>query len=201
MPDVRHFDPETVLEQVELLFWQRNAALTGIAEIVATTGLSRSSLYAAFGGKQALYEQALRRYVERRSGPMFDRLAADKRGLPAIADFFERLIQSRCEGDHARWGCMVSNAHAGTESGDPGVRRILDQHQRQLRAALTAALDIARSAGQIRLDLHLDSAAESLALLAYGVNLRSRAGADPAELRAAVAAVLTSLQPLRSDDD
>lgn len=71
MPDVKHFDPDAVLGQVERLFWQRGAASTGIAEVVAATGLSRSSLYATFGGKQQLYVKALRRYVERRSQPVF----------------------------------------------------------------------------------------------------------------------------------
>ncbi|MFE3452497.1 TetR/AcrR family transcriptional regulator [Nonomuraea sp. NPDC059194] len=195
MADVKHFDREAVLEQVERLFWQRGAGATGIAEVVARTGLSRSSLYATFGGKDELYAEALRRYVEQRSRPAFDRLATDERGLPAIEDFFDRLIQARCTGEHARWGCMVSNAHIGAESGGPEIRRLLDSHQAQLRTAMRAALDVAGEKEQLRADLDLEASAEMLALLAYGVNLRSRAGAEASILRAAVAAVLTTLQP------
>lgn len=191
MPDVKHFDPDAVLEQVERLFWQRGTASTGVSEVVAVTGLSRSSLYATFGDKRELYVKALRRYVEQRSRPVFDRLAADDRGLPAIVDFFDRLIQARCTGEHARWGCMVSNAHAGAEGGDPQVRRVLDSHQERLRTAMHAALSKAR----LRPGLDLEATAELLTLLAYGVNLRSRADADPSHLRAAVAAALDPLRP------
>ncbi|RVX44842.1 TetR family transcriptional regulator [Nonomuraea polychroma] len=190
MPDVKHFDPDAVLEQVERLFWQRGAASTGIAEVVAATGLSRSSLYATFGGKQQLYVRALRRYVERRSQPVFQALAGDGRGLEAVEGFFGRLIEDRCSGEHARWGCMVSNAHAGGEGGDPEVRDVLDQHQRRLRTAMRAALESA----SLRPGLDLDAAAEMLALLAYGVNLRSRAGADAADLRRGVSAALDMLR-------
>ena len=85
MPDVKHFDPDAVLEQVLRLFWRRGAASTGIAEVVAETGISRSSLYATFGGKRDLYLAALRGYVERHSRPVFDRLAAVSDGAMPVA--------------------------------------------------------------------------------------------------------------------
>ena len=42
---------------------------------------------------------------------MFDALAADGRGLPAIAGFFEQLVAARCTGEHARWG-VPGHQHA-----------------------------------------------------------------------------------------
>lgn len=190
MPDVKHFDPEVVLDAVVRLFWQRGAAQTGVQDVVAATGISRSSLYATFGGKQELYLAALRRYVEERSHPVFARLAADGRGLTSISEFFHHLIEARCAGEHARWGCMVSNAHIGAEGGDPDVRHILSVHHDELRAAMRAALETAR----LRPGLDLDATAEQFALLAYGVNLRSRSGAEATSLRAAVIAALDALR-------
>ncbi|MEV5576883.1 TetR/AcrR family transcriptional regulator [Spirillospora sp. NPDC052269] len=203
MPDVKHFDPDQALDQVVELFWRRGAASTGVGDVVAATGLSRSSLYATFGGKQELYVAALRCYVERRSGPVLDALATDGRGIPAIAAFFDQLIQARCEGPYARWGCMVSNAHAGTAppvaADGPGgedaqVRQVLEQHHTALRGAMTAALQAARSRSQLRSGVDVDTSADVLALLAYGVNLRSRAGAPAADLRTTVTAALDSLR-------
>ncbi|MUN38217.1 TetR/AcrR family transcriptional regulator [Actinomadura litoris] len=192
MPDVKHFDPDRVLDEVVELFWRRGASSTGVGEVVAVTGLSRSSLYSTFGGKQELYLAALRRYVDRRSRPVLDALASDGRGLPVIAEFFDRLVQARCAGPQARWGCMVSNAHADTVV-DADVRQILDDHHERLRSSMRSALESARSRGQLRPGLHVGSTAEALALLAYGVNLRSRAGAPAADLRATVTALLETL--------
>ncbi|TDD87193.1 TetR/AcrR family transcriptional regulator [Actinomadura darangshiensis] len=193
MPDVKHFDPDTVLDQVVRLFWRRGAAATGIAEVVAETGISRSSLYTTFGGKRELQVAALRRYVDRQSRPVFDRLAADGRGLPAIAGFFEALVTARCSGEHARWGCMVSNAHAVQSDRDAAEREVLDAHHEALCTAMRAALRAASDHGQLRDGLDADATAQMLALLAYGVNLRSRAGASPAELSATVGAALRTL--------
>jgi TetR/AcrR family transcriptional repressor of nem operon len=135
---------------------------------------------------------ALRRYAERRSQPVFRRLAADERGLPAVAEFFDGLIRARCSGEYARWGCMVSNAHAGAENGDPEVGAVLDRHHQELRDALYTALVKAEVHGQLAPGADPGPAADLLALLAYGVNLRSRAGADAGSLSATVTAALDS---------
>ncbi|MFF9351268.1 TetR/AcrR family transcriptional regulator [Streptomyces sp. NPDC014734] len=193
MPDIKHFDPDATLETVVRLFWQQGMASTGIQDVVNATGINRSSLYSTFGDKQALYRAALRRYLEHRSQPVFRRLAEDARGLPAVTDFFTGLITARCSGEYARWGCMVSNAHAGTENGDPEIRAVLDQHHQQLRDALRAALVTAGERGQLSPGVDPASSADLLALLAYGVNLRSRAGADAGTLTETVKAALAPI--------
>ncbi|WP_405551113.1 TetR/AcrR family transcriptional regulator [Streptomyces sp. NBC_01171] len=193
MPDVKHFDPDAALESVLRLFWEKGVATTGIQEVVAATGLNRSSLYATFGGKQELYLAALQRYLENRSQPMFRRLAEDERGLPAVEEFFAGLIKARCSGEYARWGCMVSNAHAGAENRDEDVARVLDRHHSGLRDALREALVTAQSRGQLADCADPAAAADVLALVAYGVNLRSRAGASARSLQDSVSSALQSI--------
>jgi AcrR family transcriptional regulator len=168
-------------------------ATTGIQDVVRATGVNRSSLYATFGGKQELYLAALDRYLDEYALPGFRRLAEDPRGLPAVREFFAQLIRTRCTGERARWGCMMVNAHAGPESTDPQVRQRLDRHHDRLRAALRDALTTARRHGQLRSDTDPETAATHLALLAYGVNLRSRAGASATSLNRTVTEVLSAL--------
>ncbi|MFD7663147.1 TetR/AcrR family transcriptional regulator [Streptomyces sp. NPDC059788] len=191
MPDIKHFDPDAALEAVVRLFWERGVAATGIQDVVDRTGVSRSSLYATFGGKHDLYLAALRRYVDQWSRPAFARLAQDTRGLPAVTGFFTELIRLRCRGRYARWGCLVANAHTGPSSAEPGVRRLLEEHHEMLAGALRSVLRTAAARGQLAPGVDPDTGAELLALLAYGVNLRSRTGADPEVLEATVAAALT----------
>ncbi|MGW5193113.1 TetR/AcrR family transcriptional regulator [Kribbella sp. NPDC004138] len=191
MPDVKHFDEAEALAAVEQLFWRRGSAATGIQDVVAATGLSRSSLYNAFGGKDDLYAAAARRYLEHRSRPMFDRLAADGRGLAAVRAFFDQLLRLRCAGEYAGWGCMMANANA--ENPPDAVRAVLSEHHSVLRGALAAALKVAQSNGELRSGVEVAGAAEMLTLLAYAVNLRSRSGATRAQLRSAVTAALDAL--------
>ncbi|GGS97874.1 TetR family transcriptional regulator [Streptomyces tanashiensis] len=191
MADIKHFDPDATLDTVVRLFWRQGVATTGIQDIVNATGLNRSSLYATYGGKHELYRAALERYVQDRS--RLGLLEEDDRGLPAITDFFTGLIETRCTGEFAGWGCMISNAHAGTENADPAVRAILDRQHQRLRTALHTALLSAQWQRQLAEDADPDSAADVLALLAHGVNLRSRAGADAQQLHRTVAAAITAV--------
>lgn len=193
MPDIKHFDPDATLDTVVRLFWRQGVASTGIQDIVNATGLNRSSLYATFGGKAELYSAALERYTESRTRPVLDRLTEDQRGLPAVAEFFTGLIETRCSGEYAGWGCMVSNAHVGAENGDPEVRALLDRQHDRLRDALHGALLAARAHGQLAPDSDPAAASEVLALLAHGVNLRSRAGADARRLKKTVTSALDAL--------
>jgi TetR/AcrR family transcriptional repressor of nem operon len=191
--DVKHFDENAALGTVVQLFWRQGPSATGIQDVVTATGVNRSSLYATFGDKHALYLAALDRYLDEHALPSFSRLAGDPRGLPAITQFFHQLIRARCSGERARWGCLMVNAHTSPESTDPDVRRRLDHHHKRLRAALRDALGTAHRLGQLHAAMDTDATAGQLALLAYGVNLRSRAGAPAAELRRTVAHTLTAL--------
>ncbi|MEV6946930.1 TetR/AcrR family transcriptional regulator [Streptomyces sp. NPDC051172] len=193
MPDIKHFAPEAALDTVVRLFWRQGVATTGIQDIVNATGINRSSLYATFGGKQELYRAALERYVQLRSRPVLGRLEEDDRGLPAVTEFFASLIETRCTGEYAQWGCMVSNAHAGAENDDPQVRAILDRQHRRLRDALHTVLVSAQRQEQLTAGADPESAADILALLAHGVNLRSRAGADAGQLQRTVAAAIAAV--------
>lgn len=194
MADIKHFDPDATLEKVVRLFWKQGAAATGVQDIVNATGLNRSSLYSTYGGKQQLYLAALNRYVAARSQPVFRQLAEDGRGLPAITDFFHGLISVRTSGEYAHWGCLVSNAQAGAESDNLEVRAVLDRHHQGLCDALHSALETARQDGQLASSVEPASAAELLALLAYGVNVRSRAGGEARSLSRTVDAALDSLR-------
>ncbi|MFI8520945.1 TetR/AcrR family transcriptional regulator [Streptomyces sp. NPDC085481] len=193
MADVKHFDQDAALETVVRLFWRQGVASTGIQDIVTATGLNRSSLYATFGGKQQLYMAALERYVTDRSRPALGRLTEDERGLPAVTDFFAGLIETRCTGEYARWGCMISNAHTGAENTDLKVRALLDRQHQRLRDAFHAALRTAQARGQLAPGTDPAAGAEVLALVAYGVNLRSRAGASADDLARTVGAALDAV--------
>ncbi|MFF4950482.1 TetR/AcrR family transcriptional regulator [Streptomyces chattanoogensis] len=193
-PDIKHFNPDVVLDDAVRVFWRQGMPATGIQALVSATGLSRSSLYATFGNKDGLYAAALGRYIDQHSTPAFAALSAAPTGLTAIEDFFTGLIGVRCSGPVAGWGCMVTNAHAGPESADPAIRELLDAHHQTLQSAMRSALSTAAGLGQLAASVDPDAAAAVLATLAYGVNLRSRAGAAADTLRESVAGALVPLR-------
>src|SRR5438445_11772806 len=60
----RSFEPEVVLEQAMALFWRHGYSGTSFGDLTEATGLTKPSLYAAFGDKEALYLKCLQHYVE-----------------------------------------------------------------------------------------------------------------------------------------
>lgn len=199
MPDVKHFDPDQAVGTVVELLWRCGWPNTGIADVVAATGLSRSSLYATFGGKNELFLAAVRRYLSEHVDPVFDALAVGNGGLTDLAAFFDQLITARCRGRRARWGCLATNLQGNAAAVSTDVAPVLAEHQQRLRDAMTGALTTARNRGQLRDDLAIEAVAEHLALLAQGINLRSRAGAEPRALRRAAEVALSALRAHGSD--
>lgn len=200
MPDVRHFDEAGAIERAELLFWRAGVGAVGVAQLSSETGLSRSSLYNAFGDKHGLYLAAVDRYLTARALPAFARLAGATEGLAAIQRFFDDLIAARCSGPHRGWGCLIVNGSIELADTDAQARIRFDRHADALRAALATALTRARVAEAIAPDTDVASHSELLTLLAYGLTVRSRAGEHDHRLHASVRAALNPIstpQPRR----
>src|ERR1039458_876283 len=58
------FDKEAALDVAMRLFWERGYEGTSMADLSQTMGIHPSSIYAAFGDKQALFALAAKRYME-----------------------------------------------------------------------------------------------------------------------------------------
>src|ERR1035438_3896735 len=59
----REFDTDAGLEKAMRLFWAKGYEGTSVADLTEALGISRPSLYAAFGDKQSLFRAALERYA------------------------------------------------------------------------------------------------------------------------------------------
>lgn len=65
MSGKQQFDDAVVIVGAMHVFWRRGYAAASIDELTAAMGLSRSSLYKRFRGKEGLYEEVLAYYNER----------------------------------------------------------------------------------------------------------------------------------------
>ncbi|HEY9391217.1 MAG TPA: TetR/AcrR family transcriptional regulator [Mycobacteriales bacterium] len=201
MPDIRHFDEAAAIERAELLFWRDGVRAVGVAQLSSATGLSRSSLYNAFGDKHGLYIAAVDRYLTKRAIPSFARLENAPDGLAGIQRFFDELIAARCGGPYRGWGCLIVNGSAELADSDREAGIRFNRHADALRNAFTAALTRARSVGAIRPDTVVQSQSELLTLLAYGLTVRSRAGEQGQRLHDAVSAALDPMTTPQSGRD
>ena len=61
----REFDAERALDLATELFWRKGYEGTSLSDLTRTLGITRPSLYAAFGNKETLFLMALDRYEVR----------------------------------------------------------------------------------------------------------------------------------------
>lgn len=61
----RGFDKEGALEKAMGVFWQNGYPGTSLTDLTNVMGINKSSLYAAFGNKEALFDQAIGFYLNK----------------------------------------------------------------------------------------------------------------------------------------
>jgi len=111
MARIEEFDRDTVLLKAMNVFWENGYNGTSMQDLVATTGLNRSSIYNSFGSKLELYQDTLKHY-QKKSGVYFQR-ALMKAGSPleAIRGIFESFLPEMIS-DSGSKGCFAMNCKA-----------------------------------------------------------------------------------------
>jgi len=85
----RGFDENAALEAAMRVFWEKSYEGASLSDLTSAMGINKSSMYAAFGDKAALFRRAMERY---REGPMrYMREALEK---PALRDAVADLLHS-----------------------------------------------------------------------------------------------------------
>ena len=61
----RSFDKDNALEKAMLVFWKNGYPGTSLTDLTNAMGINKSSLYAAFGNKEKLFNQAIEFYLNK----------------------------------------------------------------------------------------------------------------------------------------
>lgn len=188
----REFDADAALERAMQAFWAKGFKATSLDDLCAATGLSRSSLYAAFGGKRALLHRTLDRYEGQALARIATALARPVPVREAIASFVRDLIDGIVSGPGRR-GCFIGNCAAELARSDRGtaarVRLSLDRVEGLFRDALAR--------GQARREIAANADIESLARFIVsgiqGLRLVGKANPDRAALESIASIMLRCL--------
>ena len=105
----KDFDPDLALDNAMRLFWRQGYHATSIQDLVEATGINRASLYATFGGKEALFLAAVERYLAEINRVRIAKLQGNPSPRAAIQGYFDDLVEFAI-GDGRRLGCMLTNS-------------------------------------------------------------------------------------------
>jgi AcrR family transcriptional regulator len=178
----RKFTDTAVLDALVALFWEQGYESTSLADIVAATGLNKSSLYNSFGSKEELFQMALNRYADARSEMMFTVLGQGTRGLDDVTAWFEGLWSEVTAGGN-RHGCLVVNTSTEFGQREPGVTDIGTRFAARIADGLRAAFTRAANLGEVDPE-NIEAYTAMIASFMVGVAVTVRSGATNQEIRA-----------------
>ena len=175
------FDKNVALEAAMLLFWERGFEGTSMADLTQAMGLNPSSIYAAFGDKNALFRLAVRRYMEIRA--QYAVSALEEPTLEkVIRALFENTIAFLTSPGHPPT-CMTLAGAVGCSVDAKPARDLMKEIRRQNEAAMRKRLLKARRNGELPKDINMNDYTRYLSSILAGLSIQAANGSTKAELK------------------
>lgn len=178
----RAFDRQRALATAMRLFWEKGYEATSISDLTEALGIGATSLYAAFGSKDALYTEALSHYCETNGALAWGRFSSAATTREAISAFLEdsAAALTGAVADIPR-GCMVTLASVGSE-GHETLEELVRNARAETLERLMARLRRGVEEGDIPRSTDLHALARFVQTVQNGMSILARDGATTAEL-------------------
>lgn len=175
------FDPEQAVQQAMLLFWAQGYEATSTSQLMATMGLSKSSLYQAFGSKDALFNLCLDRYGEMTAEHMRETLAQAQSPKQFLLDLVEATASYSNDG--LPNGCLLINSacELGADSAWAGPM-VLKRRDKALAILQQACRAMAEN-GELPSGREPDAVANQVFALICGLKVMERMSFEPQQRR------------------
>ncbi|MFB8004011.1 TetR/AcrR family transcriptional regulator [Nocardia sp. NPDC056000] len=175
----RNFDEDRAVEAAMRTFWASGYEATSTADLCAATGLGRSSIYNTFNSKNALFEKALRRYMDEKNAPVLDLMNDDAPVRDKMRALLWRVIDQQLEEPP---GCLVVNSMVELAPHDPQIARSLRRDLDVRVQTLRAAFESGRRRKEIAAERDSLGLAHFMIATISGMQVAARGGADRATL-------------------
>ncbi|MDE8652355.1 TetR/AcrR family transcriptional regulator [Novosphingobium album (ex Liu et al. 2023)] len=184
----REFDPDVALAAALRVFWQHGYEGASLSELTEAMGITKPSLYACFGNKEALFRKALDLYEREKLCYVGMALEA-----PTARGVAERLLRgalaTHC-GETDPQGCLgvISTIACGVEA--ESIRQDVIARRASSEAALVERFRRAHAEGDLPASADPEALATYLTTVMQGLSLKASAGATRETLESIVATTL-----------
>lgn len=193
----REFDEQKVLEAAGDAFWARGYEATSTRELTECTGLTQSSIYAAFGDKRGLFLRSLKHYLENGLRERILRLEASMSPGQAISAYFSEIVE-RSLADPQHRGCMLVNTALEATPDDPDLQRFVADETLVIEHFFRRCIAAGQKTGEITTDGSAEDHARHLLAVLLGLRVLARIRPEPKLLAAIVRPALAALGLSRS---
>lgn len=181
----RSFDKEAALTKALEVFWRNGYSATSLSHLTEAMGITKPSLYAAFGNKEALFVSALNEYVQKHGLPHVEKLHTEGLSLKVrLRNYLTSLVGMQTDA-RLPGGCFVTDCTC--EAGGDGLPSEALHAVTHINEATTKALSAffknEQAKGNIADDQSPQLLADSLLSLQFGLAVMARNGAGMARLK------------------
>ncbi|MEP7027290.1 MAG: TetR family transcriptional regulator C-terminal domain-containing protein [Candidatus Eisenbacteria bacterium] len=186
---------DRILAAATDLIHQRGFKSTGVADILAASGVPRGSFYFYFASKEELGCVLLARYRERQREALEQAFPLDAPVATTILAFFERSARAQAEGG-CKSGCLLGNLAAEITDENEDMRRELAGVLQDVQQAMAGAFGAGQERGELSADFAPGAAADFVLSVFEGSILLAKARRDPRALEASVTMLARYLETL-----
>lgn len=180
----REFDVDDALDKAILLFWRQGYEGTSLADLINAMGITKPSLYAAFGNKEELFKKAVDRYADKRLA-ILDKIFGQPSSRHAIEGFLAMFTGAEAA-DGTPCGClMVQGALVCSPDGDSVKDDLLSRRMSNLKL-LCERLERWKADGDLPADTDTESLGRYVITVANGLAVQATGGAKPEQLQEVV---------------
>lgn len=184
----RNFDEEDVLRKAMALFWSKGYESTSLADLLQTTGLSKSSLYETFGSKRELFLRAFQLYKKDRMDGLTAGLSQPDAYL-ALTNAFKTVL----DGKGNQMGCMTANEAIELAPHDPKLQEMVESDFYNIEEVFRQTIERGKENGSLRAGLDSRKMARFLTVSLQGINVMIRAQAKREVLEDFISVALEKL--------
>lgn len=182
----RQFDRDQALEIAMRLFRQHGYEGTSVSFLGDKMGINTPSLYAAFGSKEELYQEAVNLYLNKTVMPMIEKMSGSDSAREGLQVFLEECANAFTSQPEGVSGCMILNGdlvYAPTQQ-----NRAHNMTARRCFAedAIRARLERAQQEKQLPEHTDTRALAAYFSVVVQGLSVRSHDQAGLEDLRAVI---------------
>ncbi|WP_184157158.1 TetR/AcrR family transcriptional regulator [Sphingobium lignivorans] len=171
----REFDTDHALVAALRVFWSKGYEGASLSDLTEAMGITRPSLYAAFGNKEALFRQALDLYEREKMAYIGAALEA-----PTARGVVERLLCGSldvCSSDSEPRGCLrvIHSSACGTEA--ECIRQEVLRRGESVKSAVVARMQRAIDEGDFDTPVDPKALSDYLTTVLQGIAVQASAGA------------------------
>lgn len=184
----RGFDADAALDRAMRVFWEQGYEGASLTDLTTAMGITRTSMYAAFGNKEELFRRVLQRYTE---GPASYGLRAlqEPTALRVAGAFLKGSIEATTNPDNPA-GCLGIQGSLVAGAAAAEVRDTLIAWRESPIIHLCNRFQRAVDEGDLPPNADPELLARYVLTVANGIAVQAATGVGPDELRRVADAAL-----------